>query len=115
MKKFVLFDLDNTVVDSLHLKPLRDQRRWEDVYSKIETVKLFEGIIELWAALRSLKVHLGVVTHSPGKYARKILAHVELAPDTLVAYRDLDRKLKPSPHGYRPVSYTHLDVYKRQV
>ena len=32
---FVLFDLDNTVVDSAHLKPLRDQRRWAEVYQQI--------------------------------------------------------------------------------
>ena len=26
--QFIVFDLDNTLVDSLHLKSLRDARRW---------------------------------------------------------------------------------------
>jgi phosphoglycolate phosphatase-like HAD superfamily hydrolase len=101
MKQFVLFDLDNTLVDSLHLKPLRDQRRWADVASKIETVELFDGVPELWTKLRERKLHLAVVTHSPGIYARRMLAHVGLAPDKIVAYHDLDGKQKPLPYGYQ--------------
>lgn len=100
MKKFLLFDLDNTLVDSLHLKPLRDQRRWVDVYPRIETVGPFDGVPELWTQLRTLRLHLAVVTHSPVTYAKRMLAHVGLAPDTIVAYHDLDRKLKPLPYGY---------------
>lgn len=100
MTKFVLFDLDNTLVDSLHLKALRDKRRWTEVYAKITTIRPFHGIPELWEELRSLKVNLAVITHSQGKYARQTLAQVGLSPDTLVAYHDLDGKLKPSAYGY---------------
>lgn len=100
MTKFVLFDLDNTLIDSLHLKPLRDRRRWADVYLKIESVRLFDGVPELWTQLRRRKLHLAVVTHSPGTYAKRTLAHVGLSPDTIVAYHDLDGKWKPSPYGY---------------
>jgi phosphoglycolate phosphatase-like HAD superfamily hydrolase len=100
MKKFVVFDLDNTLVDSLHLKPLRDRRQWANVYSSIQTVEPFEGITELWTRLRDRGLHLAVVTHSPGSYARRTLAQVALAPDTIVAYHDLAGKRKPLPYGY---------------
>ena len=47
MTRFFLFDLDNTLVDSLHLKPLRDARRWRDVYDRIEGVSTFAGVGEV--------------------------------------------------------------------
>lgn len=49
---FVLFDLDNTLVDSLHLKELRDRRSWPPVYAQIPTVPLFVGVAEVWEELR---------------------------------------------------------------
>jgi phosphoglycolate phosphatase-like HAD superfamily hydrolase len=98
---FVLFDLDNTLVDSLHLKALRDQRSWQAVYAKVHIVRLFDGIAEVWAELRQCDVHLGVVTHSPRPYATRVLEHVGLSPDALIAYHDLQGKKKPSPFGYQ--------------
>ena len=101
MTDFVLFDLDNTLVDSLHLKPLRDARRWPDVYKQIETIELFTGVKDVWDALSESRVYLGVVTHSPKPYAQKVLAHVGLTVAGLVCYHDLDGKKKPSPFGYK--------------
>ena len=100
MTAFVLFDLDNTLVDSLHLKPLRDARRWPAVYAQIKTVTLFEGIVPMWQSLRDRGLFLGVVTHSPRPYAERMLDHVGLKPDALIAYHDLNGKRKPSPYGY---------------
>ena len=97
---FVLFDLDNTVVDAAHLKPLRDQRRWAEVYQQIATIAVFAGIRDLWRRLQADGVHLGIVTHSPRSYATRVLAHVGLAADVLVAYHDLHGRRKPSPYGY---------------
>ena len=100
MNRFVLFDLDNTLVDSLHLKPLRDARRWSEVYARISSVGLFGGIADAWRILQGRGVYLGVVTHSPRSYAARVLKHVGLNPDSLVAYHDLKGRQKPSPYGY---------------
>ena len=101
MSRFVLFDLDNTLVDSLHLKPLRDARHWSSVYAQVSTVSAFDGIDDLWNELRMDNgLHLGIVTHSPRPYATRVLEHVGLVPDELVAYHDLRRQMKPSPFGY---------------
>ena len=100
MNRFLLFDLDNTLVDSLFLKPLRDARRWPVVYERIEAVSAFPGIAEVWHVLRERGAYLGVVTHSPRPYATRVLDHVGLVPDKLTAYHDLRRRLKPSPYGY---------------
>lgn len=61
MIRFWLFDLDNTLVDTLHLKPLRDVRRWREVYTRIDSVNLFDGIGEMWRAVRERGDHVGVV------------------------------------------------------
>ena len=100
--QFIVFDLDNTLVDSLHLKSLRDARRWPEVYSAVDDgeVRAFDGICDVWRALRQRGVYLGVVTHSPRPYATRVLEHVGLVPDTLVAYHDLKGRRKPSPYGY---------------
>lgn len=100
MIRFLLFDLDNTLVDSLHLKPLRDARRWREVFQRIESVSTFAGISEVWRSLKERGAHLGIVTHSPRPYATRVLEHVGLVPDNLIAYHDLRGRLKPSPYGY---------------
>jgi phosphoglycolate phosphatase-like HAD superfamily hydrolase len=104
MSRFVLFDLDNTLVDSLHLKTLRDQRRWSEVYQRVHTITTFGGIADLWNDLRAHDYHVGIVTHSPRTYAKRVLDHIGLAPDLLVAYHDLKGNRKPSPFGYRQCS-----------
>jgi phosphoglycolate phosphatase-like HAD superfamily hydrolase len=101
MSRFVLFDLDNTLVDSVHLKALRNKRAWSAVYARIGSIALFDGIGDVWAQLRrDERIYLGVVTHSPRPYAERVLAHVGLEPDTLIAYHDLQGKRKPHPFGY---------------
>jgi len=101
MINFVLFDLDNTLVDSTHLKSLRNARTWREVYRRIESIELFDGVLNMWKALQQHGVHLGVVTHSPRPYAERVLRHVALAPDVLVGYHDLHGNRKPSPYGYQ--------------
>jgi len=101
MITFVLFDFDNTLIDSFHLKGLRDARRWSAVYADIKTVRLFEGIEAMWKELLAAKVYVGIVTHSPRPYAERVLEHVGLRPDSLIAYHDLSGKKKPSPYGYQ--------------
>jgi HAD superfamily hydrolase (TIGR01549 family) len=97
---FVLFDLDNTLVDTLQLKKLRDGRRWPEVYASLDKIQLFEGIYAVWQKLKDEGVFIGVVTHSPRPYATRVLEHVKLSPDSIVAYHDLNGNRKPSPFGY---------------
>jgi len=98
--RFVIFDLDNTLVDSNHIKPIRDRRQWTEVYSLVPTLKLFPGIRAVWKALQVMHFHLAVVTHSPRTYAERVLRHLHLDDlDCLIAYHDLAHR-KPSPDGY---------------
>jgi HAD superfamily hydrolase (TIGR01549 family) len=103
MSALVIFDLDNTLVDSIGLKPLRDRREWAEVYRMIADIRPFMGMSHLWMQLRKMGCKLAVVTHSPRSYAEKVLCHVDMTPDCLIAYHDLKGHLKPSPEGYRRV------------
>lgn len=99
--KFAIFDLDNTLVDSNHLREARDRRKWrEEVYPRIGALVSFPEIPEMWAMLRRSGIYLAVVTHSPRPYATRVLEHLGLEPNTLVAYHDLQGQKKPSPVGY---------------
>ena len=90
-----IFDLDQTLVDSGSLEPLRRRRRWAEVYRNVGQCRVFDGIKELLTELRAGGVKIAVVTSGPRTYAQKVLAHGELEVDVLVAYHDT-REHKPA-------------------
>jgi len=45
--KAVIFDLDQTLVDSKHLKKLRDSRQWSEVFKNIDSIKPYPLIDEI--------------------------------------------------------------------
>ena len=91
----VLFDLDMTLVDTSRLLDLRKQRRWNDVYANLSNTIIFDDIDGILKKLKE-KYKIGVVTSSPGKYAKKVIDHHELDIPILCAYH-ATRKHKPSP------------------
>lgn len=96
----VLFDLDGTLVQSSRLKPLRDGRRWPEVYASLALSELLAGTREMLAATAQF-AQIGVITMAPRTYAERLLRHHDLAVPVLVAYHDVPRaELKPHP---RPI------------
>jgi HAD superfamily hydrolase (TIGR01662 family) len=93
----VLFDLDETLVLTSALEPLRKARRWKEVYAGFPKTSLPDGTLEFLKKL-SGKVKLGVVTKSPASYAEKLLAHHKIEIAVLVAFHDV-KKLKPDPEA----------------
>lgn len=93
-----IFDLDQTIVDSHVLDPLRRRRQWQQVYAQIGRSRLYEGIPELLGALREASVMIAVVTSTPRTYASRLLSHFGLAVDGLVAFHDTtEHKPNPAP------------------
>ena len=110
----VLFDLDDTLVDTALLKPLRDARRWPEVYAALTRTTLEPGTREMLAAT-SRVAEIGVVTMAPRTYAERLLRHHNLAVPVLVAYHDVPRsQLKPHP---RPLEQAaeHLGLSPQRV
>src|SRR5260370_38160709 len=92
----VLLDLDETLVRTTAIEPLRARRAWSEVMRSLSLTTLPPGTRQFLAdAAQSGK--LGVVTTSPRMYADGLLAHHSLSQiPILFAYHDV-RQRKPHP------------------
>ena len=96
-RRAILFDLDETLVLSRALEPLRRARRWADVYAAFSQTSIPKGTLEFLVSVSRL-AHLGVVTKSPRTYAEKLLAYHGIKVPVAVAYHDVSR-VKPHPEA----------------
>ncbi len=94
--KAVIFDLDQTLVDSKHLKKLRDSRQWSQVFKNIDSIKPYPLINEIIKNLKSNNIKIAIVTSSPSLYCNKILKINNWEFDSIVTYHDTRNK-KPHP------------------
>jgi HAD superfamily hydrolase (TIGR01509 family) len=93
----VLFDLDETLVGTSALEPLRKKRVWPDVYKAFDKTKLPNGTLEFLKKVGKI-ARIGVVTKAPRSYAEKLLAHYGMEIPVLAAYHDV-KKIKPDPEA----------------
>jgi HAD superfamily hydrolase (TIGR01549 family) len=93
----ILFDLDDTLLDSSELAQLRTERRWDLVASSLHRVRSFEGDPHrLPERCRAQGLAVGVVTSSPRFYAEALLERFGIRADVLVTGSD-DYAPKPDP------------------
>ena len=91
----VLLDLDQTLVLTESLEPLRRRRAWPAVYAGFPSTSLPPGTLAFVAELAGIGP-AGVVTSSPRAYAERLLRHYGIEIPVLVAYHDTERH-KPHP------------------
>jgi len=91
----VLLDLDQTLVLTDAIEPLRRKRDWRSVYQSFEKTTLPPGTRSFIQQITRI-ANVGVVTNSPRSYAERLLAYHELDIPVLVAYRDVTNH-KPHP------------------
>lgn len=93
-----ILDLDNTLVNTEILKELRLDRKWQEIYSKINLTTINENTSNILNEIKETRVV--VVTSSPRKYAEKVLEYHNLNMyEKIVAYHDVNRR-KPYPDPY---------------
>jgi len=98
MRDLILFDLDQTLIDSRPVAALRRQRRWYAVYERIPRLQAYDGVVALWNGLEVQGFSLGVVTSSPRPYCERLLDHLGLIPQVTVCYHDTaSHKPHPAP------------------
>lgn len=91
----VIFDLDQTLVDSSSALNLRAQRRWNDVYNTIPTFEVYEGLKEFIDELVDNDIPVCIVTSSPRSYCQKVLNYFEFNEKVqTICYHDT-KKHKP--------------------
>ena len=94
----VIFDFDQTLVDTSSLARLRTARRWSEVNRRARRLTPYPGITELLGELRAGNVTMGIVTTSPSMVAEGFVARHDWPIDTVVGYHDVSRsRLKPHP------------------
>ena len=92
----VIFDLDQTLVDSRQVEQFRRARNWKAVYAAIPRIRQYEGIADLLRKLREKAVPIARVTSSPRPYCKRVIDHFQWKIDLIVAYHDT-RLHKPHP------------------
>lgn len=120
----VLFDLDDTLVETAAIKPLRYQRRWSEVYASYHLTSVEPGVRRLLAKLDG-RARTGVVTMAQRRYAETILSYHAIDVPILVAYGDVPRReMKPHPRpillaagmvGARPERVVYIGDEPRDV
>lgn len=93
----VIFDLDETLVLTSALEPLRKKRMWSDVYAAFDKTQLPSGTLKFLKRVAKI-AQIGVVTKAPRSYAERLLAHYGMEIPVLAAYHDV-KKIKPDPEA----------------
>ena len=96
-QKTIIFDFDETLVDTSVTQPLREQsqKQWDEIYALIPQCRLYDGITELMTSIKEKNIKTGVATFAQRELAQRTLNHFNIDIDTIVGY---ERFLKRKPH-----------------
>ncbi len=92
----LVLDLDQMLVDSQCIEPLRKSRQWSLVYQKIPTILAYEGIDEILSIAKDKGIKISIVSSSPLSYANRVVQHFGWKFDAMVCYHDTTQH-KPHP------------------
>lgn len=90
----IVFDLDQTLVDTSKIEGFRNHQQWEDCYQHFHQTYMIPTVKEFLQHARPWKI--GVVTNSPHEYAKRLLEYHDIPYDSLIAYQH--GKNKPYPN-----------------
>lgn len=93
----LIVDLDDTLVDTRVLRPLREARRWKEAVSRVAETRAFIDVVDAFSALTHAGIPWSVVTTSVSYYAEAVLKQHGLERTHLIAYHDAPPK--PRPEG----------------
>ncbi len=93
----VVFDVDETLVLTGTLEPMRKKRNWAEVYAAFPQTRPPNGTVEFIEKV-SRKAKLAAATKGPRSYAEKLLAYHGLNVPVAAAYHDVKR-VKPDPEA----------------
>ncbi|MFW7189923.1 HAD-IA family hydrolase [Lysinibacillus sp. BNK-21] len=79
----IIFDLDNTLIDTEDLRQYRNKKDWQSCYQNLDKTDIIFNPNDLHDSY-----YIGVVTNSPRSYAEKLLKYHSINYDALVAFHD---------------------------
>ena len=96
MRKNIIFDLDLTLVDTTVAEPYRSKRDWNGAYSVLPQCSVYEGLQDIFDAIRKFAIKTCIVSTSPRTYVEKVVQQFNLPINYIVAYHDA-KPIKPHP------------------
>lgn len=86
--KSIIFDLDQTLVDTTLAEQARSERNWAKAYSLIPQFTVYEGLTPIFDLIRKHNIKVAIVSTSPRTYVEKVVAHFQLPIRWIVGYHD---------------------------
>ncbi len=105
----IIFDLDETLLDTSMLQEDRTHRRWRQVAGRLDEVQSYTDArsqtqaADLPARVKELGFQVGVLTHSPRWYAQRLLGAFDIPYDALITGSD-GYSPKPDPSSLRAIA-----------
>ena len=96
MRKYIIFDLDLTLVDTTIAEPYRSKRDWNGAYSVLPQCAVYDGLEEVFAVIRNYNFTTCIVSTSPRPYVEKVVQQFNLPINHIVAYHDA-KPINPHP------------------
>lgn len=96
MRKYVIFDLDLTLVDTTPAEIYRSKRDWSGAYSVLPQCTLYDGLQRVFDIIRTNGIKTCIVSTSPRTYVEKVIKQFNIPVDYIVAYHDA-KPIKPHP------------------
>lgn len=99
MVENLIFDLDQTLIDSSIAESYRRSGQWSQVYATIPSFRSYTGITDLLSYTREKDLKICIVTTSPSTYCKKVLEHWGIPYHHTICYHDV-KKRKPDPEAF---------------
>lgn len=92
----IIFDLDNTLINSDIAANFRNNGNWRKVYNLIPEFIIDNNIIKILQYLKKENIETTIVTSSPRNYCEKIVKYFNIPIEQMICYHDT-LKHKPDP------------------
>lgn len=94
----VIFDFDQTLVDTSPVEHLRSARNWKSVMAQAPSLQVYQGITEVLSDLHHSGQVLAIVTKSPDMVPKAFIRQHGWPIDIVVGYHQTKQR-KPDPEG----------------
>lgn len=108
MIKVIIFDLDNTLIDTNALEPLRASKNWREIPKLLSHCSVHKDVLGLLNTARSAGIKIAIFTDAPSNYVQKLLKYFDISVDFIVAYHNV-KNHKPDDEGVKKI-LTHFGL-----
>lgn len=108
----IIFDLDQTLVDTKPVKKLRENRQWKMIYPKVNFLKPYTGVLTLLEKLNDNNIPIVIVTNSPRTYAECIVSHWGFKVKGMVCYHDVVNRKPHAEPMLKAIRILNTENYK---